>query len=150
MRFRVKPAPEVADEIERVEKKVLIDLLSRAARRMADGDEDTHIERAVTWEGHSEEFAKWVVQEVRASFSAFGLRGSKQSNMELGARAATRLAMLMLLVLAGAIMLQDRDSIFTLIFLFPVILLAMLYALGFSIAMFRLIGRWTGKDEQEH
>jgi hypothetical protein len=149
MRYRIRPTPDVAEEIKGFEKKDLVELMSRAAKRMAAGDEDVHIERAVTWEGHSEAFAKWMVREVRASFAAFDLSTKPRTTTELAARAASRLAITMLLVLFGATLLQDRESLVTLFLLFPVVLLGVLYSLGFFIALNRLFARLTGRDKVE-
>jgi hypothetical protein len=149
MRFRVKPTPEVSTEIKRVEKKDLIEMMRRAAMRMADGDADEHIQRAVAWEGHSEAFADWLVREVRASFEAFGMSRRSRTTLELWASAISRLAILLVLLLFGSMLLQDRDSTWSLLIAFPVILLAFLYTVGFLVSASRVIKRMLGRDRQE-
>jgi hypothetical protein len=149
MRFRVKPSPDVAAEIKRFEKSDLVELMRRAAIRMHDGDADEHIERAVAWEGHSEAFSKWLVQEVRASFMAIGFSRRHLTTLELWARAAARLAILMVLILFGKFLMLDRDSPLTIVALVPVVLLGFFYSLGLFVAVARLVNRLMGKDSQE-
>lgn len=149
MRFRVTPTPDVASEIKRVEKKDLIELMRRAAIRMADGDVDEHIERSVVWEGHSEEFSRWLVREVRASFDAFSWAKTPKTTLEIAARAASRLAILVVLFLVAQLLMSDRDSTVTLIFMGPIMLLTFLYGLGFLVSVARLVNRLLGKDAQE-
>lgn len=149
MRFRIKPTQDIIAEIKEFDRQALRELMRRAAIRMADGDPDEHIERAVVWEGHSEEFSRWLVREVRASFQAFGWFEQPRTKLELAARAASRLAILTLLLLAAQLMLGDKDSVWTLVFIGPVVLLSLLYGLGFLIASARLVNRLLGKDDKE-
>lgn len=149
MRFRIKPTPDIVTEIKEFDKQALRELMRRAAIRMADGDADEHIERSVIWEGHSEEFSRWLVREVRASFEAFGFFEQPRSKLELAARASSRLAILTLLLLSAQVMMAERDSVWTLVFMGPVVLLSLLYGIGFLIAFARLVNRLLGKDEKE-
>lgn len=147
MRFRITPPSPVAEEIKLVEKSKLVELMQRAAKRLAAGDAEEHIRTAVTWEGHSDEFATWLIQEVQASFAHYGLNRKPRTTLELIARVFSRLAVLLLLLFLGSSMLNQRSSAFTFLLLVPVVLVTFFYALGFALAAFRLFARLTGSDK---
>lgn len=146
MRFRVPPPKDVAAEISGFDKKDLAALMRRAALRMAEGDADEHIRRAVAWEGHSEAFSGWLVQEVRASFRAFGWQGKNASLLELWARAASRLAVFLVLLLFAAWLSAQTDSPVAAVAAIPVVFLAFVYLLAFILACVRLARRLSGHD----